>query len=354
MVFVLMIVALLLVFYARSITLIEVEQTITEHSRLNKMSENAYQNVTQNAIWLLEADARKKELLKKKEPDFAEFDSLNDMWNTGPETPYTEGLIIVRWRIVDAHSHFPVNTLISADLNVNEDNRTRFENLLSSLNIKDADKLTSSLADWLDPAVADPNAKEDEEGSTPAVVIPPVDPADTNLFEVGAKNGPLLSMSELKMVPGYSKDILQGDAEDQTHSLINALTVAPITKINPNTAPAWVIMAMHKDITANVATSISSSQQNRPFESNEDVQKVAGTIEGVDFNNIFQVKSDFFFLEMQSEYNSYTQKKRVLLRRVGSIVTVEKVENIGLFKWDEELINKMDQAVQNLIESLDN
>jgi len=333
------IVTLLIVFSVRGQKIVEIEQTVVERSRLKRAAENAFQNITQKAIWLLENDARLEEEATESDPNATPFDSFFDKWSkTGPETPHHEGNIIVRWNIVDAHAYFNINSLLTGEI-VNETSREKFQLFLEHLQIKDADKLTASLADWIDAAPSE-EAKQ-------------LSPFDSNFYEQNAKNGPLLTLSELQMVPGFTKDILWGDGEDIKYGLYSCLTVAPISRLNANSVPAHVMLLLDPSITPTIASRVEGGRNSSAYESIAEVTTASGLPAESPINNLFTVHSDYFFLELEADYQGeYREKKRILLLRQGKAVTVQYIESPGLFEWDEKLREKMDESVKILIESI--
>jgi type II secretory pathway component PulK len=348
---VVLIVVLLGIFFIRGQKIVEIEQSVVERSRLDKTAENAFQNTTQKAIWLLENDSRLEAEDLERNPDYKAFDSLFDNWSLkGPENPHIdhwteqdpelrhlENNIVVRWRLTDVHSFFNINSLLSGTT-VSEESRKRFTLFLEELKVPEPEQLTNSLADWLD-------GPPPEDGTQ-------VSTFDSNLYEKNAKNGPLLTLSELQMIPGFSKDILEGNTPELPIGLYSCLTVAPTPNLNANTAPAHVILLSHEKMTASMANRIAGGRSDSPYETIDEVVKTAAAPEDLPISSLFNVKSEYFFLEMEAHYLGIRQKKRVLIRRQGSTASVEIVENMGVFTWDADLRKKMDAAVEKRIESL--
>lgn len=310
---------------------LEIEESIAERDRLDLLADNAFKNVCQQAFWLLEADER----ANKEEDEKQMVDSLLDEWALAPEHPYLEGDLVVRWRLVDASSRLNPNLLLK-DNQVAEEDRERFLALLMDLRIPESDALVESLCDWIDSAA--PQAE-----GRPAVI-------DKGGFEEGARNAPFLSLEELVMVPGYSKDVLWGNKEDKRPGLMSHLTLFATGKINLNTAPGSVIMGAHKDIETSMASSLVDGRRNRAYRNMEEAQRAAGNPDKVKLGDLFTLSSNQFILEMEADLAGIRTRREVWIERSGGRCSAVKVEYRGNFEWDEETLKTMDEAVAKLIE----
>ncbi|MGE4158275.1 MAG: general secretion pathway protein GspK [Planctomycetota bacterium] len=310
---------------------LEIEESIAERDRLDLLADNAFKNVCQQAFWLLEADER----ANKDEDEKQMVDSLLDEWALAPEHPYLEGDLVVRWRIVDASSRLNPNLLLK-DNQVSEEDRARFLAMLMDLRIPECDALVESLCDWIDSA-------------GPQVEGRP-SPVDRGGFEEDARNAPFLSLEELAMVKGYTKDVLWGNKEDKTSGLIPNLTLFASGKINLNTAPGCVIMGAHKDIETSMASSLVDGRRNKPYRNMEEAQRAAGNPDKVKLGDLFSLSSNQFILEMEADLAGIRTRREVWIERSGGRCSVVKVEYRGFFDWDEETMKTMDEAVDKLIQ----
>lgn len=310
---------------------LEVEESIAERDRLDLLSDNAFKNVVTQAFWILEADER----ANKEDDEKQMVDSDLDEWGKGPEHPYLEGDLLVRWRVVDADSRLNPNLLLKGT-QVDEDDRERYLLMLEDLRIPECDDLVESLSDWIDSPVAAAEGK-------PAIT-------DQGKFEKDARNAPLLSLEELVMVPGYSKDVLWGNLEDKRPGLIPHLSLFASGKINANTASGPVIMGSHKQMNTSIASSIVDGRRGRAYRNMEELQRAAGNPDKFKMADLFTLNSSRFIIEMEADLGGIRTKREVWAERKSGRCTVVKVEYRGLFDWDEELRKTMDEAVRKLVD----
>jgi general secretion pathway protein K len=196
-----------------------------------------------------------------------EYDTVFDSWAViGPETLqalFPEGRLELK--VTDLSGLLQINALVKKSgtqagrspkpvpgQGGNKDfaqlQRAIWQRLLLSGNfaVEDEDtarELLDTLSDWLDP---DENERENgaEQGYY-ASLDPPYAPA----------NGPMLFREELLLVKGWTRQLLYGDKE---HSgILQYLTAGGDGgKININTAPAPVLMALSPEMTEELAADL--------------------------------------------------------------------------------------------------
>jgi general secretion pathway protein K len=166
-------------------------------------------------------------VILRRDRDDSKHDSLDEDWSTAlPPIPVEGGF--VNGRIEDLQGRFNVNNLSSAGGEVNTIQLDYYKRLLEILDLEPA--LAPALQDWIDPDInaTFPDGAEDDEYLL----------AD---LPYRAANRPLVDISELRLVKGYTPEVL---ALLGPH--VTALPVS--TSININTATPLVLQALHADI----------------------------------------------------------------------------------------------------------
>lgn len=165
----------------------------------------------------------------------SEYDALGEDWATALPPIAVEGGF-VNGRIEDLQGRFNINNLVEdegeptdAESAVNAEELAYFKRLLEVLELEPA--LAPALVDWIDADINTrfPDGAEDE---TYLLADPPY----------RAANRPLVSISELRLVKGFTPEVMAVLAPHVT-----ALPVAE-TLININTATAAVLRALHKEL----------------------------------------------------------------------------------------------------------
>jgi general secretion pathway protein K len=157
----------------------------------------------------------------------SKHDSLDEDWSTAlPPIPIEGGF--VNGNVEDLQGRFNVNNLITADGKLDKVQLEYYKRLLDVLGLDAA--LAPALQDWIDPDidVTFPDGAEDDEYLR----------AD---LPYRAANRPLVDISELRLVKGYTREVL---AVLEPH--VTALPAA--TLINVNTATPVVLRALHADL----------------------------------------------------------------------------------------------------------
>ena len=164
----------------------------------------------------------------------SEYDSLGEDWATALPPIAVEGGF-VNGRIEDLQGRFNVNNLVEdggeptdAEAAVNAEELAYFKRLLEVLDLEPA--LAAALVDWLDADINTtfPDGAEDE---TYLLADPPY----------RAANRPMVSISELRLVEGYTPEVI---AVLEPH--VTALPEE--TLININTATPAVLQALHQQL----------------------------------------------------------------------------------------------------------
>ena len=220
----------------------------------------------QVGLGLLAQDARNDALSKTP------YDGLDEMW-ASPFPPLPVGGGTASVTIVDETRKLNINQLINA--NNGSPNATfaaTLARLFELINVNP--EIVPALIDWIDPdsSLTQGGAESDYYLG----LMPPYEP----------RNGPIPTIADLKMVRGV---------DDQTFiRLAQFLTAAPDTKVNINTAPPEVLMALMPQL-ANQPQMLQAILGSRPYHSSSDFSKIPGfsaLTKGA--TNSFTTQSDYF------------------------------------------------------------
>ena len=155
--------------------------------------------------------------------------------NEAGAIPVNDTLIAVRLR--DVTGSFPINSLVGAD-GKQQEHYYKALNSLITLALEDsfAPELPAAIMDWVDPNqdITAGGGAEDMDYLNKA-------------FPYRTANGPIASLSELRLVSGMlADDYIKLVPRDGRPPFINSLPAD--TPININTAPKEVLMSLHEKI----------------------------------------------------------------------------------------------------------
>ena len=173
-------------------------------------------------------------VILRRDQKESDFDSLEEDWATALPPIAVEGGF-VNGHIVDLQGRFNINNLIEddgepteAEAAVNAEELAYFERLLEVLGLEAA--LAPALLDWLD---ADINTRFPDGAEDDTYLL-----AD---IPYRAANRPMVSISELRLVKGFTPEVV---AVLEPH--VTALPEE--TVININTATPAVLRALHQEL----------------------------------------------------------------------------------------------------------
>ena len=173
-------------------------------------------------------------VILRRDRNESDYDSLGEDWATALPPIAVEGGF-VNGRIEDLQGRFNINNLvedggepIAAEAAVNAGELAYFKRLLEVLDLEPA--LAPALVDWLDADINTtfPDGAEDE---TYLLADPPY----------RAANRPLVSISELRLIQGFTPAVIAVLAPHVT-------ALPEETIININTATPAVLRALHKEL----------------------------------------------------------------------------------------------------------
>jgi len=225
--------------------------------------------------------------------DDPKIDSLKDNWAKPLTIPLTNGSVEIT--IIDQERYLNPNMLVSKK-GINGIYLEIFRKLYGMLNIDEY--LVYNLIDWIDKnSISDGGVERYENYK--------------------AKNGKLDSIEEILLIEGYKPEILYGNKEkfSDMPPLKDFLTVYSNGKININTAPKYVLLALGFDYT-NISN-IIEERNREPFSSINDFFRRINLQEQDKkrFKDILDVKSEYFLVIANINFEDESYKLRFLLKR---------------------------------------
>lgn len=257
---------------------------------------------TQNLTDLAQADLVRRGILETAAELLTEdahnsqtnkIDATTEKW-AQPFTPTIEGGTVLAV-ITDAQARFNLNNLVQQG-KVVPDERRVFTDLLAVLGLPL--QLVDPLIDWIDPdsVTTQPNGAEDLDYLN---LDPPY----------RAANRALTSVDELRLIKGYSKEIV-----DKLQPFVIALPQsAGRTRINVNTASAEVLAALTGSDVA-LAQQWVKDRENNPYQSSGDFISRIGSSEKL-VAGTFDVKSGYFIVSVQTRIGRVQQRTQALIER---------------------------------------
>ncbi len=220
--------------------------------------------------------------LKKDNPD---YDSFSEIWAKPIEIPTPEGMIKIS--ILDEERFLNINK-ISSPLYTPIFLRLFKELKISSITVDEIKTWITGRGIWMKD-------------------FPP-------------KKGPILSFDELKFLGISSKDFY-GKVIDMNYypGLSQVVTIFSTGKVNINTAPIEVIMALSDKIDKTLAENIVIYRSKNPFKKIENLLMVDGmTFEILnDLRKVCTVKSNTFRVKIEVEVGGVSGEVVAILRRRG-------------------------------------
>ncbi len=133
-------------------------------------------------------------------------------------------------------------------------------------------------------------------------------------------NRPLLSLSELLLVPGLTREILYGFGGRP--GLDSFLTLRSSGRINLNTAPVEVLSIL-EGLDASITTRIVAARAEKPFESIMDLARVPGfpSDAAPKLMNLISFRSDWFMVSFDVRFED------------GEVLTFRGILNGKPFLW---------------------
>jgi len=240
------------------------------------------------------------EVILRRDADDSTIDTLAEDWATALPPIVVEGGI-VSGRIEDLQGRFNVNNLIGTDGKPSAPDLEYFKRLLTLLEVDPG--LATALLDWID---ADINATfpDGAEDDIYLLESPPY----------RAANRPLVSVSELRLVRGYSAEIIA-----QLEPYITALPEP--TALNVNTASPVVLQALHAELGAMDAEQILDARGEDGFQELEAFLAL-DALAGLQLDVDVGVQSDWFSVLTDVRIGRGQARLDSRLHRNGNVLAV--------------------------------
>ena len=173
-------------------------------------------------------------------------DSGQDDWATQVPAAFVEGGSVAG-RVVDLQGRFNLNSLVDAQGLAVPAAIARFKRLLQVLDISET--LANALVDWLDKNV-DVTFPDGAEDNAYLLLNPPY----------RAANRPLGSVSELRLVQGFSAEVV-----DKLRPFVCALPTSA-GAVNVNTAPAEVLRTLAANLSETDGEALLAAREQGVFD----------------------------------------------------------------------------------------
>ncbi|MGB5261124.1 MAG: type II secretion system minor pseudopilin GspK [Gammaproteobacteria bacterium] len=246
------------------------------------------------------------QVILKRDADDNQVDSMQDDWATSIPPIAVEGGM-VSGQVSDLQGRFNVNNLVTDTGKVDQPSLDYFRLLLERLGLEQT--LATALLDWIDSDInaTFPGGVEDEDY---LLADPPYRAANRRLVDI----------SELRLVQGYTADIIAVLAPHVT-------AIPEATQININTATLEVLLALNKDLEASAVDDLVEAREQEVYESVDDFlaeDALAGLVLAVPVS----VQSEWFMVltdvvvgggraRLQSIVQREGQATRVIMRTRG-------------------------------------
>jgi general secretion pathway protein K len=239
-------------------------------------------------------------VILRRDAEDSKIDTLGENWATALPPIAVEGGF-VSGRIEDLQGRFNLNNLVGADGKPSVPDLEYFKRLLVLLEVEPG--LATALLDWID---ADINA-----------TLPDGAEDDIYLLEdppYRAANRPLVSTSELRLVKGFSPEIIA--------LLAPFITALPEpTALNINTASPLVLQALHAELATMDAEQIIEARGEDGFPELEAFLAL-DALAGLQLDVDVDIKSDWFSVLTDVRIGRGQAQLESRLQRTGNVLTV--------------------------------
>ncbi len=238
-----------------------------------------------------------KNILKQ---DKNEYDGYDEMWAKPIPIEMEEGSLSIL--IIDQERYLNPNILI----NDNEE-EIYFETLRRLFFLANIDDyILYNIRDWIDKDNTSSGGEED-------------------YIDYPAKNDLIDTVDELLLIKGITKEFFYGDEKNAIIGLKDILSPYSNGKVNVNTAPAIILMALDERIDASLAQDIIAYRKEHPFKTINDLN-LAGVSGDIIYNikdkkRIVDVKSQNFLVKMDINLGDREYKLTALLEKKAGKIT---------------------------------
>ncbi len=283
------------------------------HTGTRAARSGAYGRDAIRAALLAEAGVRASVVILREDAKDNDFDSLNDAWSL-PQPAYELGGGAITLAIEDEERKINVNSLVMPNGNApNDQNVAVFRRLLEILAIDPS--VADAVLDWLDN---DESPRVGGAESSYYLSLP---------YPYKSKNDLFDTIAELRLVRGVTPDVFD--------KLLPFVTVRSNGRVNINTAPKEVLMALSAgqgetsvgEIDEKTADALIDSRQSKPFRSSAtlksdlaNVSPVLGNIYGTIFRNLIEVGSANFHIRATGDVSGTVRTIDAVGNRSGNAI----------------------------------
>lgn len=252
--------------------------------------------LTRAAIQAARAALQQDFLRDKKTGE--QYDGPADLWAL-PIKNYAIGDGLLSAQILDERGKLNLNDLAGSETDPIQSKAKveRFRRLFELLQINQ--NLVDALVDWIDQ----------DDNPQPSGAETPYYQSQTPPYR--AANGALQTLGDLKLIKGFTPDIV-----DRLSKYVTVYPTEGGAPVNINTADPAVIQALDPDITSAMANEIV---QGRPFKTKEDLNRITSFVDiGAKLRSsgtIYDVKSEYFSARFSITVNESTKTALAVLHR---------------------------------------
>jgi general secretion pathway protein K len=249
--------------------------------------------------YALAAESWAQVILKRDAGD-NQVDSVQDDWATSLPPIAVEGGL-VSGQVRDLQGRFNVNNLVTDTGEADQPGLDYYRQLLERLGLDQL--LATALLDWIDSDInaTFPGGVEDEDY---LLADPPYRAANRRLVDI----------SELRLVQGYTPDII---AALEPH--VTALPEA--TEININTATLEVLLALNKDLDANAIEGLVETRDQEAYATVDDFL-AEDALAGLVLTIPVSVQSEWFLVLTDVVVGGGRARLQSILQREGQATRV--------------------------------
>jgi len=246
-----------------------------------------------------------RQLLREDRND---YDAPGEMWEVGVPAYPLEDNATVTVEIRDEDGRINLNQIVDAiGESPNPLRRDRLRRLLIALDVTDPEPLLDALIDWIDRNdTVSPRGAESPwyQGQQPPGA---------------AKNGPLDTVDELRLVAGFTPELVA--------KLTPYVTVSGGERLNLNTASAEVLAAWDPDVDTYAVQRLIERRSEKPFRSLAEVQEVLGLdlYSALNRNYDIAVRSDHYRILATAEVGDGVRRVEALVDKPGDRLRLRRI-----------------------------
>jgi general secretion pathway protein K len=241
------------------------------------------------------------QVILKRDADNNNTDSEHDDWATALPPIAVEGGL-VDGLVEDLQGRFNLNNLVDKSGAVNTPALDFFKRLLENLKLDP--EIATALVDWIDADINETLPGGAEDG-TYLLAVPPY----------RAANRPLVDISELRLVQGYTPEVITALAPHVT-------ALPDDTQININTATPEVLLALHPALDGARVDSLIAEREGQAYATVNDFLAEPAFSGGVTPAMVLSVDSTWFQVLTDVIVGSGRARLKSLLYRDKSVTRV--------------------------------